>query len=227
MIKLVVFDIAGTTVLDKGNVAIAFMDAFKKYGLSVPEAEVNKVMGFRKIDAITSLLNAFYASHTGNRKELAENIHSAFTDNMIDYYTTTKDLQPLPHAEEIFSLLKSRNIRVALDTGFTKVITNTILKRLNWDKDKVDFVISSDEVPEGRPSPYMIHGIMQTLGIPDVSDVAKVGDTEVDVAEGRNAGCGLVISVTTGAYTREQLEQYKPDAIIDSLNELPALLQLN
>ena len=72
MIKLVVFDIAGTTVLDKRNVAIAFMDAVKKYGLSVPEAMVNKVMGFRKIDAITSLLDKFYSSHTGNRKELKQ-----------------------------------------------------------------------------------------------------------------------------------------------------------
>jgi phosphoglycolate phosphatase-like HAD superfamily hydrolase len=51
--------------------------------------------------------------------------------------------------------------------------------------------------------------------------VVKVGDTEVDVLEGRNAQCGKVIAVTTGAYTRAQLEQYSPDHIIDSLEQLP------
>lgn len=82
MTKLVVFDIAGTTVLDKGNVAIAFMDAFKKYGLSVPEAEVNEVIGFRKIDAITSLPDKFYSSHTGNRKELEQYQPDAIIDSL-------------------------------------------------------------------------------------------------------------------------------------------------
>jgi hypothetical protein len=34
-IQLVVFDIAGTTVSDKGDVAIAFIDAFRKHGNDV------------------------------------------------------------------------------------------------------------------------------------------------------------------------------------------------
>ena len=88
----------------------------------------------------------------------------------------------------------------------------------------IDYVISSDEVPEGRPHPYMIQSIMSALGVADVASVAKVGDTEVDIEEARNAGCGAVISVTTGAYTREQLANFKPDHIIDSLHELPAII---
>jgi phosphoglycolate phosphatase-like HAD superfamily hydrolase len=53
-----------------------------------------------------------------------------------------------------------------------------------------------------------------------------VGDTEVDIAEGRNAKCGLVVSVTTGSYTRRELEGFYPDHIIDSLQELPQILNL-
>lgn len=47
-IQLVVFDIAGTTVSDRGDIAIAFIDACKKHGYHVAVEEVNKVMGFRK-----------------------------------------------------------------------------------------------------------------------------------------------------------------------------------
>jgi phosphoglycolate phosphatase-like HAD superfamily hydrolase len=71
----------------------------------------------------------------------------------------------------------------------------------------------------------MIQAIMQQFGISDASKVVKVGDTEVDILEGRSAGCGMVIAVTTGAYTQEQLTIYEPDFIIDSLQELPELIQ--
>jgi phosphoglycolate phosphatase-like HAD superfamily hydrolase len=70
----------------------------------------------------------------------------------------------------------------------------------------------------------MVKAIMQHLQIADSSAIVKVGDTPVDIQEGRAAGCGLVVSVTTGANTRSELEQYQPDYIIDSLQELPALL---
>jgi phosphonatase-like hydrolase len=147
---------------------------------------------------------------------------------MLDFYKNDPDLSPLPYAEEVFARLKENGLFVALNTGFTKTITDTILKRLSWNKNEnIHCVISSDEVPKGRPFPFMIHSIMQTLKINDAHQVVKIGDTEVDVREGRNAACGMVISVTTGAYTRDQLAEFHPDHIIDSLSELPYLLHLN
>jgi len=68
--------------------------------------------------------------------------------------------------------------------------------------------------------------MMDQLNIQDVKQVVKVGDTEVDIAEGRNAGCGLIVSVTTGSYSREELAHFSPDHIIGSLAELPAILNL-
>lgn len=225
-IQLVIFDIAGTTVRDKGSVADAFMEAAAQYGVRVPGEEVNKVMGFRKKEAIRILLDKFYLQQDGDTEGLIEKIHDAFTHNMISFYKQDEELAALPHAEETFAWLKQRGIKIALNTGFTRSITDTILQRLQWNSNGIiDMVITSDEVPEGRPKPYMITAIMKQLDIADAGQVAKVGDTEVDVEEGRNAGCGLVVSVTTGAYTRNELEQYKPDTIIDSLAELPPLIQ--
>ncbi|MGZ5134093.1 MAG: HAD hydrolase-like protein [Flavitalea sp.] len=224
-IELVVFDIAGTTVKDKGNVATAFIDACKKHGYKVEKDEVKKVMGFRKKEAIKILLADFNLDPDSDLNELIEKVHDAFVDNMISFYQNDKELQPLPYAEEVFDTLKKREIKVALNTGFTKAITDTILNRLNWlTNDSIDEVISSDEVELGRPHPFMIRNLMDRLQISDVKLVAKVGDTEVDVQEGRNSGCGLVVSVTTGAYTRQQLESYDPDFVIDNLKELLPLI---
>lgn len=98
--------------------------------------------------------------------------------------------------------------------------------KLSWKNNPlIDATICSDEVPQGRPAPFMIQTLMEQLGVDDASKIVKVGDTEVDVLEGRNAACGLVVSVTTGAYTRNQLETYHPDHIIDSLSELSAYIR--
>jgi phosphonatase-like hydrolase len=220
-IQLVVFDIAGTTVCDNGNVADSFITAFRDYGFTMPGAEVKKVMGFRKMDAIALLLEKF-APEYKNDSELIDRIHTHFIDKMIEFYMGDQTLSPLPHAEAVFYALKQQGIKIALNTGFTRSITDTILHRLRWDDRSplIDQVICSDEVALGRPHPDMIKVLMQDLDIVSPEQVVKVGDTEVDVEEGRNAGCGIVVGVTTGSYTREQLLPYRPDFIIDDLQEL-------
>ncbi|HEV3414335.1 MAG TPA: HAD family hydrolase [Puia sp.] len=225
-IRLVVFDIAGTTVRDNGNVAEAFITAFKEYGFAMPVDEVKKVMGFRKMDAIAVLLEKF-APERKDEEELADRIHTYFIDKMIEFYMNDETLAPLPHAESVFRALKKRGIKVALNTGFTRSITDTLLHRLRWDDRSpyIDQVICSDEVPHGRPSADMIEVLIDDLGIDSPTQVLKVGDTEVDVEEGRNAACGIVVSVTTGAYTREQLQAYGPDFIIDDLQELLPIIE--
>ena len=55
-------------------------------------------------------------------------------------------------------------------------------------------------------------------------EVAKVGDTEVDVREGQNAGCKYVIGVTTGIFTRQELEQYNPTHIIDDIADVITII---
>lgn len=224
-INLVVFDMAGTTVADRGNVNDAFREAFAADGIDVDEAEVNKLMGYRKIEAITQMMARHFPGDTDRYVEVINRIHDRFIHIMIDFYSNDRDLKPLPFAEEVFSWLQDKGCKVALNTGFTRTITHAILQRLGWiNTPLINTVVCSDEVKEGRPHPYMIQTIMQQLQIEDPATILKVGDTEVDIQEGRNAGCGKVISVTTGAYNRAQLSLHKPDTIIDSLQELPALI---
>jgi phosphoglycolate phosphatase-like HAD superfamily hydrolase len=90
----------------------------------------------------------------------------------------------------------------------------------------VDAVIASDEAPRGRPYPDMIRLLMAKLGVVDASRVAKVGDTPVDLEEGVNAGCGLVLGVTTGSFTRSQLEACASGRIVESVTDVPAILAM-
>lgn len=220
--ELVVFDIAGTTVRDPGKVADSFLAAFLERGIEVDRESVNHVMGYRKIEAIQMVLEH---KNIGASEFLVRDIHDLFEEKMLSFYMSCHDLSPLPNAETVFKWLHSKGVKVALNTGFTRNITEGILYRLQWkDSPLVDAVICSDEVPEGRPAPFMINELMSRFGIDKPNRVVKVGDTEVDIAEGRNALCGQVISVTTGAYTRAELELCKPDAILDDLSLLPVLI---
>jgi len=224
--QLVVFDMAGTTIQDNSNVAEAFMYAMQKHDYPISKEQADKVMGYKKIVAITDLLETNYPGIVKENEGIINEIHGTFIDTMIDFYEHSKEILPMESAASIFKWLQDNDIKVALNTGFSKLITDTILERVGWhDNSLIDFIISSDEVENGRPSADMIQAIMKHTGVADAATVIKVGDTEVDIAEGRTAGCGLVIAVTTGSFTREALRSYQPDIIIDDLNELPALLK--
>jgi phosphonatase-like hydrolase len=158
--------------------------------------------------------------------EYINSIHDNFIELMVLYYSHTDRLEPLPHAEYVFEWLKERDIKIGLDTGFSTDITSVIMERLGWLKtNKIDYVVCSNEVPAGRPHSYMIQKMMKAAGITNAKQVVKLGDTEVDINEGKNAGCLYSIGITTGAFTREALEPYNPDFIIDDLKELVDILE--
>lgn len=226
-IQLVVFDIAGTTVKDNGEIAVAFQLAMAEYGYRLPVEKINPLMGYRKPEAIGIMLREYEKDPAKINDGFIERIHARFLELMVAYYSDTDDLRALPHAEEVFALLKRNNIRIGLDTGFSRQITDVIIRRLGWLNDgKVDHVVCSDEVPAGRPQPFMIQKLMKDAGIADAGKVVKVGDTEVDINEGKNAGCLYTIGITTGAFTREQLLPYSPSFIIDDLEALVNILEL-
>jgi phosphonatase-like hydrolase len=221
-IKLVVLDMAGTTVADDNAVSKAFINAFGKNGITISEQDVNPLMGYKKTMAIQIVLEKLGIE---SDEELIEKIHDDFTEEMINYYESSPEVKPVPYTEEMLMSLKEKGVRIALNTGFPRSVALAIMDRFQWgEKGLVDDFIASDEVERGRPDPFMIRQLMYSAGIDDPAEVAKIGDTEVDINEGRNAGCGLVVAVTTGAYTREQLQDYRPDYIIDSLTELPSLI---
>lgn len=224
--ELVVFDMAGTTVRDKNYVGIAFHEAMKSYGYEVAIEEINPIMGYEKPLAIRMMLERHEDGKNKITDILIHNIHSEFVERMIHFYSTTNDIAPLPDVEETFGALREDGIKIALNTGFSRDIADVIISRLGWE-DKIDFLVASDEVEHGRPFPDMIKKIMKALNIESSDKVVKVGDTEVDINEGINAGCKYVVGITTGAFTREELLPYKPTHIIDNISEILNIVSVN
>jgi phosphonatase-like hydrolase len=219
MIELVVFDMAGTTVYDGDAVSSCFRAALAGVGVFPEPAAVNDVMGLHKPEAVRRLLTA-----AGQSTGKVDAVHADFVARMVHYYETDPAVRALPGATSVFEELRKGGVKVALNTGFGRTIVDVILRRLQWN-NAVDATVASDEVARGRPHPDMIRRLMSQLGVADARNVAKVGDTPVDIEEGMNAGCGLIIGVTTGSFTRQQLETFPQARIVESVADVPGLLR--
>jgi phosphonatase-like hydrolase len=219
-IDLVVIDLAGTTVHDDDAVNVCLREALAQAGVSVSREQANSVMGRPKPEAISILIDA-----QGGALASVEDIHADFMRRMIGHYRHHPDVREIAPAGEVFHALRSRGIRVALDTGFNRAITDAILERLKWSTPAaVDATVTSDEVAKGRPHPDMVYRAMELTGVSDPARVAKVGDTPADLAEGHSAGCGMVIGVTEGSHSARELEAHPHTHLIPNVGHLPVLL---
>jgi phosphonatase-like hydrolase len=131
----------------------------------------------------------------------------------------------IPGVEETFVWLRERGIKIALTTGFYRKVTDIILGAAGWREGVIDVSICSDEVPMGRPAPFMIFRAMEATGVTDVRRVVKVGDTALDLAAAMNAGVRGVVGVLSGSQSIEQLGRVKHTHIISSAAGLPVLLK--
>ncbi|WOK05516.1 HAD hydrolase-like protein [Imperialibacter roseus] len=220
-IQLVVFDLAGTTVQDDQDVQKVLRKTLQRQGVSITMDEAAKVMGIPKPVALRQLLEYHLPESIKVTDDMIDELHDAFVSDMVSFYEEDPSVREMAGASDTFKVLKESGISVYVDTGFDRKTTDALIERLGWLKQELlDGSITSDEVESGRPHPDMIFKAMKLSKVTEASFVAKVGDTASDLGEGTAAGCGLVIGVTTGAYSREDLEKEPHTHIADSLPEV-------
>ena len=219
---MVVFDMAGTTVNEDNVVYKTLQQSInnKGYDFSLDQV-LAEGAGKEKLEAIKSILKVHALN---NNNDLAYEIYEDFIVLLSKAYGHTR-VMPQPNAPELFKILKERNIKVVLNTGYNAETAELLIDKLGWKKGiEFDSLITSSDVENNRPDPEMIDLAMDIYGIHDAAEVIKVGDSIVDIEEGQNAGCGLNIGITTGAHTFLQLQTANPDFIINDLLELVPII---
>jgi phosphonatase-like hydrolase len=223
-IELVVFDMAGTTVRDDDAVNACLRAALAAVDVEVTRDEVNAVMGIAKPVAIRELLCARSRGRLVD-DDRVRGVHSDFLHRMIDHYQRSSIVEPMPHTMTVFDDLRRAGVRVALDTGFSRTIVDAILDRLGWnDSGVLDATVASDEVDRGRPHADLVLRAMSLTGVSNPEAVAKVGDTPADLEEGLAAHCGLLVGVTNGSHTADQLKRCPHTHLLPDLSTLPSLV---
>ena len=214
-LKLIVFDMAGTTVDDVIDgvplVLKSYDEAFRVNGVEVPMEVLNEQRGRDKWAVISEL---------GGEK--AEEIFTYFNDMLLANTNKVKEIQG---TSDTFQYLRNHGIKVTLNTGFPHEVAKDIIEHLAWEKDgHIDSWTCSEETGKSRPDPAMIYALMSRHDVEDPSTVMKIDDTAKGIEEGLNAGA-ITLGVLTGTQTKERLLQANPHDIIESVRHLPDYLK--
>jgi phosphonatase-like hydrolase len=221
-IQCVVFDMAGTTVNEDNIVYKTLQAALNHFNVPV---DLNHVLlhgaGKEKFQAIKDIIsNSPYTLDETGQLE-AFNYFLAQLDNAYLNF----DVTPMPGAEHVFAALKQTGVKVVLNTGYNRATAENLLKNLGWaEGEQIDLLVTASDVLHNRPMPDMILYAKDKLHLADTKQMVKIGDSCIDVEEGKNAGCLLNIGITTGAQTETQLMEAKPDYIVHSLTALLEIL---
>ena len=226
MIKMIVSDVAGTTVKDDGLVTKAFTLAMQEMGVD-PLSEqmakmveyVNQTMGERKIDVFTHLCEG--------DMERANKAHDHFVEHYVNL-VKQGEISEFDGVTEAFRTFRARGIAIAITTGFPREILDEIIKALHWENE-IDFSVAASEVEHGRPYPDMINRAVEMYSLrenveltPD--EVVAIGDTLSDVGSGTSAHTHAIYGVTSGAHSAEQLANAGATAVLASFTELLQLI---
>ncbi len=234
-IELVIFDMAGTTVTDQHEVEACFAKAAKMSGLKASDEEILAAQGLAK----RFVFEMFWTQNLGEgHPEIQTKVDESYAifKEVLEEHYRTQPVFPTQGCLELFDYLKSQGIKIALTTGFYRVVTDIILEKLGWleglDENRVgsnstiiQASIASDEVEKGRPAPLMIQKAMRLLGVTDAKRVINIGDTPSDLQSGAAAGVYLNLGVINGTHTMEQLMPHPHDALLGSVDEIINILE--
>jgi len=221
-IQCIVFDMAGTTVNEDNIVYKTLQAALNHYNVPV---NLNHVLlygaGKEKFQAIKDIIsNSSYSLDEMVQLEVFNYFLA-----QLDIAYSDFDVTPMTGAEQVFAILKQSGIKVVLNTGYNRSTAENLLKKLGWTEgQQIDLLVTASDVLHNRPMPDMILYAKDKLQIAHTKQMVKIGDSCIDIEEGKNAGCLLNIGITTGAQTETQLMEAKPEYIIHSLNSLLEIL---
>jgi phosphonatase-like hydrolase len=225
-IQLAALDMAGTTIDEGGAVYEALGGAVAAGGRPATDEAIQRWMGADKREAISGLIEE--SSGSAPDRDTVERLYIEFR-TLLEAAYEERPPQPIAGVPGALGALRAAGVKVALTTGFSREVAEPMLKGLGWTIGSeptctVNALVCADDVAAGRPAPYMIFRAMEATGVYDVRTVAVAGDTVVDLRAGMNAGARIVVGVATGKLTHADLAGEPHTHLIDSVGDLPPLV---
>ena len=211
-ISLLVSDMAGSTINERGIIYRSIHKVMDQLGFPATKQEIKTWHGRDKSEVMRE--------HLGNDQYLLQRAEKMLINDLNEEYFISNQISLIdPTLKAYFLNLRRNGIKIALNTGYPREFQNKIIHHFEMNT-YIDTWISSEMVSYGRPYPFMIHKLMEECCIADVREVGKVGDTANDMKEGKNAGCGLVVGVLSGAASKEELLQSGADIVLDNITQI-------
>lgn len=251
-LKAVILDWAGT-IVDYGSCAPAgvFVEVFRKQGVEITLAEARGPMGAEKRAHIAALLadpdiNLRWV-HTHEREPTEDDIDAIYRDFVpMQLKSLPRYADLIPGTLEATQAFRKRGLRIGTTTGYNRRMLDVLLTESKKRGFQPDTSVAADEVPEGRPAPWMALAAVMQMNAYPLWTCVKVGDTAPDIAEGLNAGMWTIAVARTGnelgltqrqaaTMTDSELEELLNNAydrlyaagahfVVDSIADVPPVL---
>ena len=203
-LRAVILDWAGTLV-DYGSCAPAgvFAVLFEHWRVPITMQQAREPMGIHKRDHVAAILRmpavaSLWAAEHGRAPNDAD-VEAMYQDLIplqLDCLPQYADL--VPGALEASKAFRARGLKIGTTTGYNREMLNVLLDAARTQGFEPDCAVSADEVPAGRPFPWMCYRCAIELEVYPMAAFAKIGDTAPDIEEGLNAGMWTVAVVKTG-----------------------------
>lgn len=134
---------------------------------------------------------------------------------------TSKRSVLYPGVSEALEFLKSTGIHIGCVTNKAEQFTLPILADLGV-KDYFEIVICGDTLPKKKPDPMPLLHAAEQMGVTPNKSL-MLGDSMSDVKAARAAGFDIVC-MSYGYNHGEDIRDYNPDAVVDSMNEVQTVV---
>jgi HAD superfamily hydrolase (TIGR01549 family) len=207
LIKHFCFDLDGTLVDSNKTIYNSTAYALGKLGIDFNVAE--DLFALKIGQHFVDIFNAFNIN--------VPDFEKFITIYKINYFEQMEYSKVYNGVEVTLAALKNRDIKVSLLTTKIQEQADRIIDHFSLRK-YFDLVMGRREGIAHKPSPEPLLIICNDL-IVDVKNTLMVGDTELDIQCGKNAGsytCGVLY----GYRTKELLEIENPDFIVEGIQEI-------
>ena len=203
-IKGLVADWAGTTI-DFGSRAPAsvFVEIFKRRGVTISQQEARGPMGMSKREHIAALIQLDSVAEQW-KSEHGRLPDDSDIDAMYEQFlplqkeTLGNHCDMIPGAVETINRCRERGIAIGSSTGYTRELMDVVAPAAKEQGYAPDAILCADEVPNGRPAPWLIYLAAMKMNVYPMAAMVKIDDTTVGIEAGRNAGTWTVGISATG-----------------------------
>jgi phosphonoacetaldehyde hydrolase len=197
-------DWAGTTV-DHGSRApiVAFQSVFRAAGLDVDETDARRAMGRDKwnhirdtllIDSVRAQFHALHGRDFEDRD--IDEMYAGFAPAQLG--VVEEAATPIRGVVEFVRAARAAGLRIGSSTGYPRAIMDAVEPIAARHGYAPDCCLTADDVPTGRPAPWMLLECARRLDIYPLPTIVVADDTPVGIRAARNAGMIAVGVAGTG-----------------------------
>ncbi|MBY0586753.1 phosphonoacetaldehyde hydrolase [bacterium] len=225
-LQAIILDWAGTTI-DYGCRAPAavFIEVFKDRGIDVSTHEAREPMGMAKRDHIKQILLMPRISDQWKSKfdrpateQDIDDIYRDFIPKQIKSLPSYSDI--IPGVPTFIDACRTQGLKIGATTGYNFEMMDICAQIASKQGYSPDASFCADDVPAGRPAPWMAIACAMKLEIYPMESIVKIGDTYADIEEGLNAGMWTIGISQTGnelGLSEAEIAKLEPTDLEDRL----------